>query len=136
MVLWSILLAFLILVGLSLAEYTRWSHYSPHSPIYPSTITAEDAGRLTPFPAVHLLIPLTAGFHNRQSCKTLRSALVHGYQPTIINWVAPDTGYRGNQFAKISGEAAEQCLPAVLPRLISSHLVYRRTSLPSPSHDS
>lgn len=43
---------------------------------------------------LHLLIPLNAGAHEkhqRHTCRLLLSALVNGYQPTIINWSSNTT---------------------------------------------
>jgi hypothetical protein len=44
---------------------------------------------------VHLILPVNAGAAKDglgSFCKTLFSALVHGYEPTIVNWDADGQG--------------------------------------------
>lgn len=44
---------------------------------------------------MHLILPVNAGAAKDELgafCKTLFSALVHGYEPTIVNWDADGRG--------------------------------------------
>jgi hypothetical protein len=54
----------------------------------PNTLTPARS-RSTPVdndPRLHLLFPLDERSHSTRSCKTLLTALVNGYSPTIVNW--------------------------------------------------
>ena len=102
-------LAVAALVAVGLAGRFRSSHTSTLLGVsgsasrstLPTTILASEI--VTPHKHVHLLIPLTPNFHNAESCKTIMAAIVHGYEPIIVNWALTGDDYRGNQFAKISG---------------------------------
>jgi hypothetical protein len=58
------------------------SYSVPHSVPYHSAQLQHDR-------KVHLILPINAGAAGRSAgpfCKTLLSTLVHGYEPTIVNW--------------------------------------------------
>lgn len=51
-------------------------------------------------PKLHLLLPVNARIAERSPnfCKTLFSAIVHGYEPTILNWdTTGDSGFMQRQ---------------------------------------
>jgi len=55
---------------------------------------------------VHVLIPIdkkAANDSGSKFCKTIFSAIVHGYQPVILNWEAGDHGWFGGQRLKVLG---------------------------------
>lgn len=85
----------------------------------PATILASDI--VTPHKHVHLLIPLTPNFHNAESCKTIMAAIVHGYEPIIVNWALTGDDYRGNQFAKISGGSIRRELTDDVTATVKAH---------------
>jgi hypothetical protein len=53
---------------------------------------------------LHVLLPINGnlGLNSTNFCKTLISAMVHGYQPTIINWDL-DGDLWNMQKAKVTG---------------------------------
>ena len=54
---------------------------------------------------LHTLFPVNSGAGNRsvEFCRTLLSALVHGYEPIVINWDAEQDAF-GMQRMKATGE--------------------------------
>lgn len=86
-------------------------------------------------PNLHLLLPLDKHSHGNRSCKTLLAALVHGYEPTIINWDLigpPDVQYS----SKISGALLKESLASNAPQTTMArvgtyeHIVQNLTHAP------
>jgi hypothetical protein len=59
-------------------------------------------------PKLHFLLPATHA--TPEFCKTLLTTLVHGYEPTVINWGRKETG----------GEARQIKVSSVCPRRLAS----------------
>jgi hypothetical protein len=74
---------------------------SPHFPVSRSsssrTATSPPGGQ----PNLHFLLPATHA--TPEFCKTLLTTLVHGYEPTVINWGRKETGGEARQIKVSSG---------------------------------